>query len=134
MSLHATIAARVYVALTSVVVAFQLALACGAPWGAFTMGGAFPGTLPTQMRIAAFVSALLLTAFGAIVAARARLWLPAWRRHARWLIWIVLAYAVIGVVLNSITPSAGERALWLPVAIVLATCAFVVARADESLP
>jgi hypothetical protein len=134
MSMRARIAARIFGALTSVAVAFQIALALGAPWGEFTMGGAFPGRLPTQMRVAATVSALLLTAFGVIVAVRAGLWLPSWRRHSRWMMWIVVAYSLIGVVLNAITPSARERALWLPVAITLAICAILVASSEQPSP
>ena len=126
---RATIAARVFLVLTGVVVAFQLALVAGAPWGELTMGGAFPGRLPPRMRFAALGSAVLLAAFGAIVAARAGLALPGWERASRRLIWAVVAYAVVGVVLNAATPSAGERAVWLPVALVLAACALVVARA-----
>ncbi len=125
------LAARVFVALTAVVIAFQLALAAGAPWGELTMGGAFPGQLPPRMRVAALGSAVLLAAFGAIVAARAGLALPRWRRAAGRLIWVVVAYALVGVVLNAVTPSARERMLWLPVALVLAGCALVVARAAE---
>jgi hypothetical protein len=33
--------------------------------------------------------------------------------------WFATAYAVVGVVLNLITPSAGERALWAPLSILL---------------
>lgn len=109
--------------------AFQLALVAGAPWGELTMGGAFPGQLPPRMRVAAFGSACLLVAFGAIVAARAGLAFPRWRRASQWLIWLVVAYAVVGVVLHVVTPSARERAVWLPVVLGLAVCALVVARA-----
>lgn len=123
------VAAKIFIALTVVVVAFQLALVVGAPWGELTMGGAYPGPLPPRMRAAAAVSALLLIAFGAIVASRAGLALPRWSRLARRLIWVVVAYTVVGVVLNAATPSARERMLWLPVALVLAWCALTVARA-----
>ena len=112
------------------VVAFQLALVAGAPWGELTMGGAVRGQLPPRMRVIAFGSAVLLTAFGAIVAARAQLAFPRWRHASRWLIWVVAAYSIVGVVLNAITPSPHERALWLPVTIVLAVCAVTVARSD----
>lgn len=123
-----TIAAAIFLTLTVVVVAFQLALAGGAPWGELTMGGAFPGQLPPRMRAAAVLSAVLLSVFGAIVAARAGLALPRWRRAAQRLIWVVVAYTLVGVVLNAATPSARERALWLPITVVLAGCALVVAR------
>lgn len=36
-------AAFLYAIITLAIVAFQIALAAGAPWGAFAMGGAFPG-------------------------------------------------------------------------------------------
>lgn len=121
-------AAALFVGLTAGVVAFQLALAAGAPWGALTMGGAFPGRLPPRMRVVAVGSALLLAALAAIVAARGGLALPRWRGASRRLVWGVVAYLLLGVVLNAATPSAPERALWLPVTIALAGCALVVAR------
>ena len=129
-----TAAARIYLALTIVVVAFQLALATGAPWGELTMGGAVRGPLPPAMRAAAVGSAVLLLAFGAVVAARAELALPRWRHVSRRLVWVVVAYTWIGVVLNAITPSARERMLWLPVALGLAVCAWIVARRSPRTP
>ena len=38
----ASVAAIIYAAITVGVVVFQLALAAGAPWGAYAMGGASP--------------------------------------------------------------------------------------------
>ena len=125
-------AAVIYLALTAVVVAFQLALAAGAPWGELTMGGAYPGRLPPRMRGVAVASAALLTGMAGVVAARAGLALPRWRRPAHRLIWGVVAYAVLGVALNAATPSARERVLWLPVCIALAVCALVVARSPAA--
>ncbi|HEX3159145.1 MAG TPA: hypothetical protein VHQ45_11555 [Gemmatimonadaceae bacterium] len=126
--MRARTAANTYVALSAVVIGFQLALAAGAPWGALTMGGAFPGQLPPPMRAAAVGSAVLMLAFAAVVAARAGLALPRWRQASRRLIWVVVAYALVGVVLHVVTPSARERMLWLPVVLMLAGCALVVAR------
>ncbi|HYW32090.1 MAG TPA: hypothetical protein VE869_11330 [Gemmatimonas sp.] len=123
------IAARLYLTLTAFVIAFQIALAAGAPWGEFTMGGAYLGVLPPRMRVAAVGSALLLSALGAIVAARAGLGLSRLQRAARRGIWFVVAYTVVGVALNAATPSARERSLWLPVILLMSLCAFVVARA-----
>ena len=128
--MRTALAAKVFLVLTCVVVAFQLALAAGAPWGELTMGGTVRGQLPPRMRVIAFGSAVLLTGFGAVVAARAQLAFPRWRHTSRWLIWVVAAYSIVGVVLNAITPSPRERALWLPVAIILAVCAVIVARGD----
>jgi hypothetical protein len=122
------LAARLFGALVLLVAAFQLALAAGAPWGALAMGGQFPGRLPAAARAAAVVQAAMLLLFGAIVAARAGLALARWRRASRKLVWVVVAYTVVGVVLNAITPSPKERALWLPVTLVLCACAVAVAR------
>lgn len=126
--MRSALAAKVFLALTVLIVAFQLALAAGAPWGELTMGGAFPGQLPLRMRAAALVSAALLMGLGAIVTARSGLALATWHRTSRRLIWGVVAYTVVGVILNAATPSARERALWLPVVIALAVCAVIVAR------
>ena len=125
-------AARLFAGLTLIVVAFQLALAAGVPWGHLTMGGAYPGRLPPGMRVAACFQAVLLLLFALIVAARARLLLPRWRGASRPLVWVVVAYMVVGIGLNAITPSQPERALWLPVTLVLLFSALVVARDSRS--
>jgi hypothetical protein len=130
--MRARTAAIIYIVVNAVVVGFQVALAAGAPWGELTMGGKFPGQLPPAMRAAALGSAVLLVAFSVVVATRAGLILPRWRRASRRLIWVVVVYAAVGVLLNAATPSARERMLWLPVALALAGCAVVVARTRES--
>jgi hypothetical protein len=44
-----------------------------------------------------------------------------------WLIWLVVAFSAISVVVNTITPSARERRLWAPVALVMLVSSLVVA-------
>jgi hypothetical protein len=117
--MSAALAARVFAALTAVVIAFQLALAAGAPWGRYAMGGAFPGTFPPAMRIAAVVQAGVLALLALVVLSRAGLVLPKWRATSRWLAWVIVALLAVGVVLNLITASPVERLVWAPVAIVL---------------
>jgi hypothetical protein len=126
-------AAIVHAVVTLGVVAFQVALASGAPWGAYAMGGAFPGQFPPELRIAAVVQAVLLLALTGVVLARAGLALPGWSRAARWLIWIVVAFSVISLILNLITPSAGERAIWAPVALLLLISSATVAFSGRSI-
>ncbi len=128
--LRPALAARVFCTLVLLVVGFQLALIAGAPWGRLTMGGAFPGQLPPRMRLAAGASAAVLLLSGAVVAARAGLALPSWRAASPKLVWAVVALMAVGAVLNAITPSHWERALWLPVVLVQLACVVVVARGD----
>lgn len=120
-------AAILYAVVSAGVVAFQLALAAGAPWGAYAMGGAFPGQFPPELRVAAIIQAVILVALAAVVLARAGVALPGWARASRWLIWFVVAFAAVSLVLNLITPSAGERAIWAPVAFLLLLGSVIVA-------
>ncbi|MEZ4735694.1 MAG: hypothetical protein R3E79_52055 [Caldilineaceae bacterium] len=126
------IAAWLYTILSAGVVAFQLALAAGAPWGAYAMGGAFPGQFPPALRIGALVQAALLVGMAATVLARAGLLLPTWGRVSRRLIWVVVAFATVSLVLNLITPSTGERAIWAPVAFLLLVSSTTVAITGAS--
>jgi hypothetical protein len=126
------IAAFIYTLISLAVIAFQIALAAGAPWGAFAMGGAFPGQFPPSLRIAALVQSVLLLGMAAVVLARADVILPGWSRVSRWLIWFVVSFAALSLVLNLITPSAGERAIWAPVAFLLLISSGMVAFPSSS--
>ena len=120
-------AAIVYAIAVAGVVAFQVALALGAPWGSYAMGGAIAGQFPPRLRIAAVVQAALLALTAGIVLSRAGLALPAWSDAARALIWVVVAIALLALVLNSISRSAGERRIWVPVALVMLLSSLLVA-------
>lgn len=121
------VAALLYATVSAGVVAFQLALAAGAPWGAYAMGGALPGQFPPMLRIAALVQAALLVGMTIVVMARAGLVLAGWAQVSRWLVWVVVGFAAVSLVLNLITPSAGERAIWAPVALLLLISSVLVA-------
>jgi hypothetical protein len=54
------VAAHIFTVLIMIVVAFQIALAAGLPWGHLIWGGKFPGRLPVRMRGVAVFSAMLL--------------------------------------------------------------------------
>jgi hypothetical protein len=122
-----TAAALTFGGVVLVVIAFQLALALGAPWGSYAMGGAFPGRFPPRMRVAAAVQAGLLGVVAAIVLAAVGVILPMLDSGLRWLLWMPVVFSAAGVVLNLITPSAGERRIWVPVSLVLLASSLVVA-------
>lgn len=122
-----TTAALIYTIITAGIIVFQLALAAGAPWGEYAMGGAYPGRFPPAMRVAAVVQAVLLALLAGVVLACAGVALPGWAAASTRLIWLVVAVAVLATILNWITPSARERRLWAPVATVMLACALTVA-------
>lgn len=121
------IAAVIYAIATAGVVAFQLALAAGAPWGAYAMGGSNPGSFPAPLRVAAIVQAVVLALLAGVVLSRAGLALPGWSTAAGWLIWVVVAVSAVALVLNLITRSTGERRIWAPVTAVMLLCSLAVA-------
>ena len=120
-------AALLYTGVSAGIVVFQVALAAGVPWGAYAMGGAFPGTFPLTLRVAALVQAALIAGMAVVVLSRAGLVLRGWSGVTRWLVWVAVAFAAVSFVLNLITPSAAERAIWAPVALLLLASSTVVA-------
>ena len=128
----ARVAAIIYAVVTFGVVAFQIALAAGARWGAYAMRGASPGQFPPALRIAAIIQAVLLAGMAAVILARAGLVLPGWSQVSHWLVWIVVALTTLSLVLNLITPSAGERAIWAPTLALLLISSLIVAFSSSS--
>lgn len=107
--------------LFCVIAGFHAALVLGAPWGEYTQGGGTTGTLAPSGRIVAAASCVLSIAMAGAILSRVGQG-PLGRRPARVtsvLAWFTTVYAVIGVVLNLITRSTAERALWAPVSILL---------------
>jgi hypothetical protein len=100
------------------------------PWGSYAMGGAFPGRFPPVMRIAAIAQAALIVLQCLVVLSRAGLILPSWSRTSRWLVWPIVALGAASLVMNVATPSAVERMIWAPVALLLLACAILVATGN----
>jgi len=121
-------AAIVFSILTAFVIAFQVALALGAPWGEMAMGGRFPGRLPPRMRVAALIQSILLFFVAFIVLTRAGLVLENMLEYSTVAIWVVVALCAVSTIMNTITPSVKERTVWAPVTLVLLVCAIIVAK------
>lgn len=102
---------------------FQLALAAGVPWGAAAWGGANPGVLPAGYRVASGVSAVVWAGVAAVAAGR--LLGPVGRRR---LLLGVAAYSSLGIALNAASPSAVEKAVWVPATLVGAGLAWMAWR------
>jgi thiamine transporter ThiT len=125
-------AAWLYTAVSAGVVFFQLALAAGVPWGTYAMGGAFPGRFPPAMRVAALVQAMLIAGIAVVVLSRAGLAFTGWSRASRRLVWIAVAFSALSLVLNLITPSPSERAIWAPVALLMLASSVAVAVSNAT--
>ncbi len=123
------IAARIFATFTVVAILFEIALAAGMPWGEFAWGGNYPGTLPTDMRVASVVQAFLLLALVVVVLIRAGIIFLAWQPISKKLVWAVVAYCALGVIANATTPSFWERIIWLPVLTICFASSLVVAKA-----
>ena len=110
------------------VVAFQLALVAGAPWGEYTMGGQSKGPLPRSLRVGAAVSAVIMLAqtghYLAQAGALPRLLDP---NASSVVNWIWFGFSIVGLVMNSISRSRKERNTWVPVLLVSAVCTLLVA-------
>ena len=122
-----TLAALVFAIAAVGVIGFQLALAFGAPWGRYAMGGAFPGRLPRPMRVAAVVQAVLIALLAVVVLSAAGLLWPDLAVAFPWLVWVAVVVSALAVVLNAMSRSAGERRIWVPVASVLFLTSLLVA-------
>ena len=108
-------ARRATAVLLASVGAFEVALAAGAPWGSGAWGGAHPGVLPTNLRAASGVAAVVYGGL-AFLAGSDVLGATARRR----VLGSASAIMVVGTLLNLASPSMVEKVLMTPVAASLA--------------
>jgi len=121
------VAAIVYALATAVVVGFQLALAAGAPWGEYAMGGRFPGRFPPAMRAGALVQAVALVLLALVVLDRAGVVALGWTTVLPWLAWVPVVVSAVSLAMNAASRSAVERRTWVPVALVMLVSSLVLA-------
>ncbi len=108
-------------------IGFQVALGLGAPWGAYAMGGTFPERFPPAMRVASVVQAVAIALLALIVLSAAGLALPSVVEELPWLVWLPVAFSAVSLGLDAASRSAGERRIWVPVALVLLASSLAVA-------
>lgn len=115
--------------LYAALVIFQAALAAGAPWGSAAYGGQNPGVLPQRLRVSSAVAAVVWAAVALCIARAAGIpvWAPIPDVALPVVVWVVVGLSAVAVVLNTITRSRLERAIWLPVSLGLLAAALVVA-------
>ena len=122
------IAALIQAVIALGVAIFQIALVAGAPLGEYTMGGQHLGKLPGQFRVTAAVSAIIMVAQSGHYLAQAGILSPALSPGQNAIVnWFWFGFAVLGLIVNSISKSKKERNLWVPVLLVSAICTLLVA-------
>lgn len=112
------------------VVLFQLALILGAPLGEYTQGGFDTGSLETQGRLVATVSAVALTVMGLIMLAlvgEGPLQYRSPHLIRRFAI-AATAYSGIGVLMNMASQSEYERLIWTPITALGFACGVIALR------
>jgi hypothetical protein len=122
-----TIIAYLFIFLILIVILFQIALALGAPWGEFAMGGRFPGRLPPRIRLLNVVQIVVLLFFIIVVLAKSQLAFPGLYPFSRVAIWFVFGFFILGTLMNIITPSKKERLIWAPVNAILLILSLLLA-------
>ncbi len=122
-----TIATMIFTILIGIVILFQIGLVIGMPWGEYAMGGRFPGTYPWKMRLGSIIQIIILFFFAYIVLIRAEIVSSRYDEFSMTAIWFVVCFLVLAVVLNLITPSKKERAIWAPTSIILLVTSLIVA-------
>ena len=99
------------------IVFFQIALIAGMPLGAWTQGGRHPGALPPSGRLMAAAAIPVALFQGVAILSAAGFPGIGW---PRWTGWAALGLSLVSAVLNQVTPSRRERAVWGPVTILMA--------------
>lgn len=99
------------------IVFFQIALIAGLPLGPWTQGGRHPGALPPSGRLMAAAAIPVALFQGVAILSAAGFPGIGW---PRWTGWAALGLSLVSAVLNQVTPSRRERAVWGPVTIVMA--------------
>jgi hypothetical protein len=128
----ATAAAALFCVLMAALTVFQAALIIGAPLGQFAWGGQ-DRVLPVRKRLGSVISIGLYLVFLVVVVQRAGLAevIP-WPAVVDVAIWVLVAYFVLGIGLNSISKSKPERWTMAPLCAVLAVLTLIVALSAGS--
>ncbi|WP_405172044.1 hypothetical protein MHI12_07795 [Paenibacillus sp. FSL H8-0280] len=79
------------------------------------------------MRFACIFQIAILAFTGIIVLSKAGLLWPQWSVFAETAIWFIVAYLVLGTILNLITRSVWERRIWAPVTLLMLLKSITVA-------
>jgi hypothetical protein len=123
-----TVATIALVSALAVLAVFQIALAARAPLGRFAWGGQ-NRVLPTRMRIGSIASVAVYAVIALLALDRSGLIDIVPDLASRIGMWVVFGYLLLSIVPNLLSKSRSERAVMVPVSVLLALLAFLVAIA-----
>ncbi|AXJ11648.1 hypothetical protein [Arthrobacter sp. PM3] len=116
-----------FCAVLGLLAVFQLLLIAGLPLGRFAWGGR-NAVLPGRLRIGSAVSVLVYAVFAGVALERAGLIAIMPSPFVGVVaMWVVAAYLMLSVLPNLASKSTQERRVMVPVSVVLAGLAFVIA-------
>ncbi|XAS64173.1 hypothetical protein ACOM2C_12975 [Pseudarthrobacter sp. So.54] len=116
-----------FCAVLGILAVFQLLLITGLPLGRFAWGGQNP-VLPARLRVGSAVSIVVYAAFALVALERTGLIsiLPS-SSFTVAAMWVIAAYLLLSVLPNLASKSSHERRVMVPVSLVLAGLAFLIA-------
>ena len=107
------------VAMISILIAFQVAIALGAPLGKYAYGGQNIGRLPNKLRITSVISVLILLAMQGHVLAQVGILTPLLAAdQGKIANYAIVAFFAIGTLVNLVSRSKAERNIWTPFGLV----------------
>lgn len=116
------------------IVAFQIALAAGAPLGHAAWGGSHAGQLPVGLRVGSGVAVAVWASAAVIVLGRAAVMAtPLPPTFLQWATWGLFGVTLVGALMNLASPSPWERYGWAPIMLILSGLCFLVARDSPAL-
>ena len=123
-----TLSAIFLVTATLIVAIFQVALALGAPLGAYAYGGQRTGKLPVGFRINSVVSAVVMVAIAGHYLAQLGVFQLLLDSQGNSVVnWVLVAFMGLSAIANNITRSKPERAVWGVPTILMFLAAIAVA-------
>lgn len=122
------VAALVVTAVLAGIAAVQVLGAAGRPVGHLLWGGRHR-VLPRGLRIGSAVSVLLYVGFAAVLLSRAGVLPGGGTGFVVVTSWVLTGYFALGVLMNGVSRSRGERAVMTPACAIMAVGAMVVSLA-----
>lgn len=114
------------IVLLALLAVFQLALACGAPLGHFAWGGQHR-VLPARMRVGSLIAIVIYALIALVSLDRIGAIQVFPNAVAVVAMWVIVAYFALGIAMNAMSKSRSERAVMVPLTIVLTVLSLLIA-------